>query len=42
MSELVAYLARALVDNPDSVSVQVIEGDTSDTYELTVDQSDLG
>lgn len=42
MGDLVAYLARALVDNPDAVSVEVIEGEGSDTVELTVDPSDLG
>ena len=45
MEELITYVARALVDNPDQVSVSatVAEGESSqDLYELTVDQGDLG
>ena len=42
MEELVAYLARALVDNPDDVSVAVTSTDERDLYELSVASEDLG
>jgi len=45
MEELITYVARALVDNPDNVSVNATlgeEGSDQDLYELTVEQSDLG
>ena len=40
--ELVLFLARALVDEPDDVQVDVVEGDRRVTLELTVAQDDLG
>ena len=40
--ELVLFLARALVDEPDEVQVDVIESDRRVTLELTVAQDDLG
>lgn len=40
--ELVLFLARSLVDEPDEVQVDVVEGDRRTTLELTVAQDDLG
>ena len=40
--ELVLFLARALVDEPDEVSVEVVEDDRRLTLELTVAPDDLG
>ncbi|MBO6937276.1 MAG: KH domain-containing protein [Deltaproteobacteria bacterium] len=40
--ELVLFLARALVDEPDEVQVDVVESDRRVTLELTVAQDDLG
>lgn len=40
--ELVEYMVKALVDNPDAVSLNVIEGEKSTILELRVDQSDIG
>ncbi|GAB6091017.1 KH domain-containing protein [Spirochaeta dissipatitropha] len=40
--ELVAYVAQALVDNPDAVEVAVIEGEKSTILELRVAQEDIG
>lgn len=40
--ELVLFLARALVDEPDDVQVDVVESDRRVTLELTVAQDDLG
>ena len=40
--ELIEYLAKKLVYNPDGVSVKVIEGEKSTILELKVDQSDIG
>jgi len=42
MKELIEYIARALVDNPDSVTVQEIEGEKTTVYELRVGAGDLG
>ena len=42
LTELIAYLAKALVDRPDEVEVDdVDEGDTV-VFELTVAEDDLG
>ena len=40
--ELVLFLARSLVDEPDEVRVEVVDGDRRTTLELTVAQEDLG
>ncbi|MEM5947868.1 KH domain-containing protein [Spirochaetia bacterium 38H-sp] len=40
--ELVAYIAKSLVDNPDSVEVTLIEGEKSTILELKVDPNDVG
>jgi predicted RNA-binding protein YlqC (UPF0109 family) len=43
MDDLVAYLARSLVDNPDEVSVDAYEEDDGSlVYELSVAESDVG
>jgi predicted RNA-binding protein YlqC (UPF0109 family) len=42
MKELVQYLARSLVDNPDAVEVKETQGDTASILELKVAKQDLG
>lgn len=42
MKELVAYLAKSLVDKPEAVEVNEIEGQQTAVIELKVDKSDLG
>ena len=42
MKELLEYLARALVDKPDEVRVEVIEGDKSLILQLHVDAEAVG
>ncbi|MGD8629043.1 MAG: KH domain-containing protein [bacterium] len=42
MKELIEYIARALVDNPDDVRVQEVEGEKTTVYELRVGDGDLG
>ena len=42
MKELVAYIAKALVDHPDDVKTAQTEEDENITVELTVAQDDLG
>ncbi len=42
LKELVEYLAKALVDNPDAVSVEAIEDEKTTTLRLKVAQTDLG
>ncbi len=42
MKELIEFMAKALVDNPDDVNVLEIEGEQSSVIELRVSQEDLG
>ena len=42
MKELVEMIAKALVDNPDEVTVTEVEGEQTTVLELRVEQSDLG
>ena len=42
MTELVLAMARALVDNPEAVSVREIADKSSIIIELKVDPSDMG
>jgi len=40
MEELVTYIVRGLVDNPDDVKVNKIEGDSTVILELSVNEDD--
>lgn len=40
--ELVEFIAKSLVDNPDQVSVLETEGEQASTLELSVARDDLG
>jgi len=40
--DLIVYVAKALVDEPDGVEVNVIEGDKSTILELKVAADDVG
>jgi predicted RNA-binding protein YlqC (UPF0109 family) len=42
MKELVQFMAEALVDHPDQVSVNVVEGENSVILELKVAPDDVG
>ncbi len=42
MKELVEYIAKVLVDNPDEVSVNELEGKQTSVIELRVAKEDLG
>lgn len=42
MKELIAYIAKALVDSPDQVEVSEVEGEQSSVIELRVAKEDLG
>ena len=42
MKELIELIAKALVDFPEQVSVNVLEGSQSTVLELTVAKVDLG
>ena len=42
MKELIEKIAKALVDSPDEVNVNEIEGEQSTMIELRVSPSDLG
>ena len=42
MKELIRYIARALVDNPEAVEVSEVEGEQTSVLELKVAKEDLG
>ena len=42
LKELIEYIAKALVDNPDQVRVSEIEGEKTSVSELNVAKDDLG
>ena len=42
MKELIEYIAKALVDNPDAVKVTEIEGEKTSVIELSVAKEVLG
>ena len=42
MKDLLEYLAKALVDNPDDVHIEVIEGERSVILQLKVNPEDIG
>jgi predicted RNA-binding protein YlqC (UPF0109 family) len=42
MKELVQYVAKSLVNNPDAVEVKETEGETASVLELRVAKEDLG
>jgi len=42
MKELVQYLAKSLVNNPDAVEIKETQGETASVLELKVAKEDLG
>jgi len=42
MKELIAYIAKALVDHPEVVEVSEVEGEQTSVIELKVAKDDLG
>jgi predicted RNA-binding protein YlqC (UPF0109 family) len=42
IKELISYIAKALVDNPDAVEVSEVEGEQTSVIELKVAKEDLG
>ncbi|MCA1795248.1 MAG: KH domain-containing protein [Desulfotignum sp.] len=42
MKELIEYIAKALVDNPEQVEVSEVVGDQTSVLELKVAKEDLG
>ena len=42
MKDLLEFIAKSMVSNPDAVVVKEIEGDYSTTLELHVDEGDMG
>jgi len=42
MKTLIEYIARSLVDHPDEVQVNEVEGEQTSVLELKVAQEDLG
>jgi len=42
MKELIEYIAKALVDQPDGVKVTEVEGEITSVIELSVAKEDMG
>jgi uncharacterized protein len=42
MQELIAFITKALVDDPEAVEVKAIEGDRTIIFEVSVAPDDLG
>lgn len=42
MKDLIEYLVKALVDQPDQVDIKEVEGAEAITYEIRVASDDLG
>jgi len=42
MKDLISYIAKALVDSPEQVSVNEVEGNQTSVLELKVAKEDLG
>jgi predicted RNA-binding protein YlqC (UPF0109 family) len=42
VKEVLEYVARSLVDNPDAVEVTEVPGERSTVYRLKVDREDMG
>jgi predicted RNA-binding protein YlqC (UPF0109 family) len=42
LKELIEFIAKSLVDDPDAVEVQAIDGEKAIILELTVGDGDLG
>ena len=42
MKELIEYIAKALVDQPDAVKVTEVEGEITSVIELSVAKEDMG
>ena len=42
MKQLLEDIVKAIVDESDEVNVKMIEGDSTEIYELTVGEGDLG
>ncbi len=42
MKDLITYIAKALVDNPEEVTVSEVEGEQTSVMELKVAKDDLG
>jgi len=42
VKELVEYMAKSLVDDPNGVNVNIIEGEKSTILELRVSEDDIG
>ena len=42
MKELLEDIVKSIVDKPDEVKVTLIEGDSTEIYELVVGEGDLG
>ncbi|HAH88259.1 MAG: KH domain-containing protein [Armatimonadota bacterium] len=42
MKDLIDYLVKALVDDPDAVNINEVPGEEATTYEIRVASADLG
>ena len=42
MKELLEFIAKSMVDNPDAVEITVVERDAATVLKLHVDEADMG
>ena len=42
MKDLIIYIVKALVDQPEKISIEEIEGEHTNVLELSVAKSDMG
>jgi predicted RNA-binding protein YlqC (UPF0109 family) len=42
LKDLIEFIAKSLVDNPDQVTIREVEGERSTILELSVAEDDLG
>ncbi len=42
MKELLEYIVKSLVDNPDEVKIYQIDGKKTTLYEIEINKSDIG
>jgi predicted RNA-binding protein YlqC (UPF0109 family) len=42
LKDLISYLVKALVDDPDAVNINEVPGEEATTYEIRVASADLG
>ncbi len=42
MKELLEFMAKSLVEQPDAVSIEVVESESETVYQIKTDEADIG